>query len=193
MRVGDQLVAVENFGFMAAGENVRLPRKLIVEARIVWLTSDSMHLRLPEVDILFNAERVRLPATTLKLPRQPAPPRHGGTWRQRNGDAEWPCRPFYRPFRGRCYTDKKADYYPWEAWSKFEEHLVGARLQRPMDPERRRLAQQLGVDADADREAVNAAFRLRIKSVHPDVGGNPEAFQSLVQLRNALLSYLRTG
>ena len=191
MHVGELLVAVENAGFMPSGNDVRSPQKLIVEARVIWLTSGFIHLRLPEVDILYNGARVRLPATTLKLPRlaAAAPGREIRT--PQGGTAEWPRQPFYRPLKGKRYTAALADYYPREAWHNFESHLAGARPQRPIDPERRRLAAQLGVEADADRQTVNAAFRLKIKDIHPDVGGDPEAFQNLVQIRNALLSYVR--
>ena len=39
----------------------------------------------------------------------------------------------------------------------------------------------LGVDPDADDEAVLAAYRSRIKEVHPDQGGSTEAFQAVKQ------------
>lgn len=35
----------------------------------------------------------------------------------------------------------------------------------------------LGLPPDADREAVRAAYRERVKEVHPDHGGDPEAFR----------------
>jgi hypothetical protein len=37
----------------------------------------------------------------------------------------------------------------------------------------------LGVDPDADPETVTSAYRSRVKEVHPDHGGDPEAFQRL--------------
>ena len=188
MRVGEYLVAVENGSFLPRLNVQRIPRRLVVEAQVVWLTSGFMHVRLPEIDILFNHNRVRLPAATLKLVREP--------WRPITHKAphaaitpEWLRQPFYPRLNGNSYAANLADYYPHEAWSAFEEHLVGAQPQRPIDRERLRLAQQLGVEADADRKTVNAAFRLKIKRVHPDAGGDPDEFQNLIRARNALLSY----
>ena len=49
-------------------------------------------------------------------------------------------------------------------------------------------AELLGVDAGANRGEVTAAFRATVRKVHPDVGGNAEAFQRLVEARNVLLA-----
>lgn len=43
----------------------------------------------------------------------------------------------------------------------------------------------LGVDADADREAIQAAYREHVKETHPDVSDNPDARQSFKRLTTA--------
>jgi hypothetical protein len=53
----------------------------------------------------------------------------------------------------------------------------------------------LGLPADADytREDVLAAFRRAAKKAHPDVGGTPEMFRTLVEARGRLLAALGTS
>ena len=48
---------------------------------------------------------------------------------------------------------------------------------------------ELGVDRDAHPDTIHAAYRRRAKTVHPDGGGTPEAFERL-QLAHSVLSDL---
>ncbi|MDQ6840333.1 MAG: J domain-containing protein [Actinomycetota bacterium] len=45
----------------------------------------------------------------------------------------------------------------------------------------------LGVSAGATRTDIEAAFRLRVMTTHPDRGGRAEEFRSVVEARRALL------
>lgn len=49
----------------------------------------------------------------------------------------------------------------------------------------------LGVAADADADAINAAWRTAMARAHPDAGGNAEATRALLDARDALLSAQR--
>ncbi len=46
----------------------------------------------------------------------------------------------------------------------------------------------LGVTAVATRAEIEAAFRSRVMTTHPDRGGESGAFRSVVEARRALLS-----
>jgi curved DNA-binding protein CbpA len=46
----------------------------------------------------------------------------------------------------------------------------------------------LGVDPDADAEAVEAAYRRRVKETHPDHGGSAEAFRRVRRAYEAIES-----
>lgn len=48
------------------------------------------------------------------------------------------------------------------------------------------LYQILGVPRNATRAAVKAAYRAKVKRVHPDVGGKPEDFRLLLLARDIL-------
>ncbi len=54
MQVGEHLVAVESGSFWPSFNSPRFPKRLIVEARVVWLTSSAVHVRLPEVDVVLD-------------------------------------------------------------------------------------------------------------------------------------------
>ncbi|MDQ6783066.1 MAG: J domain-containing protein [Actinomycetota bacterium] len=45
----------------------------------------------------------------------------------------------------------------------------------------------LGVSAGATRTEIEAAFRARVLTTHPDRGGHAEDFRSVVEARRALL------
>ena len=45
----------------------------------------------------------------------------------------------------------------------------------------------LGVDPDATREEIVAAFRERVKGTHPDQGGSQSAYQRVLDAREAML------
>ena len=46
----------------------------------------------------------------------------------------------------------------------------------------------LGVDPDADEEAVERAYRRRVKESHPDHGGSPEEFQAVRAAYEAVIT-----
>lgn len=190
MQVGEHLVAVENGNFWPSSNSPRFPKRLIVEARVVWLTSSAVHVRLPEVNVVLDQKRIRLPAMAQKLNRRVR--QHRGPANHRSDESsEWLRQPFYPQVNGNWCTANLADYYPPDIWFAFDQKVESAGIQRPVDYERQRLEQLLGVNADASRHEVIAAFRVKIKSVHPDFGGDPVEFQSLIQARNALLCYYK--
>ena len=188
MQVGENLVAVENGTFWPSFDSPRFPKRLIVEARVVWITSSAVHVRLPEVDVLLERKRVRLPAIAHKLNRRVR--QHRGPANHRSDESsDWLRQPFYPQVNGKWCTANLADYYPSDIWFAFDQKVVSAGMQGPVDNERQRLERLLGVNADASRHEVIAAFRVKIKSVHPDLGGDSDEFQSLIQARNARLCY----
>ena len=79
-----------------------------------------------------------------------------------------------------------ATYYTQEAWQAYS-HLIGDGPQQSRDIVRERCAKLLGVDSAASRKEITAAFRLRVKEVHPDFGGSPDEFQKLIAARNTML------
>ena len=52
---------------------------------------------------------------------------------------------------------------------------------------------RLGVDADADVDAVEAAYRERVKAVHPDQGGDPEEFRAVREAYETATDHLAAG
>jgi hypothetical protein len=64
------------------------------------------------------------------------------------------------------------------------------RFNRPIDPAVK--AQRLlGVGADADATAIQAAWRVAISNAHPDAGGSDAAARSVTEARDLLLARLR--
>ena len=59
-------------------------------------------------------------------------------------------------------------------------------LAPPMDL--RGHAKILGLETTAGRAQVNAAFREKVKSAHPDAGGDPAVFRLLIEARDAMLA-----
>ena len=57
----------------------------------------------------------------------------------------------------------------------------------------------LGVNSNATKKQINAAYRERAKTAHPDHGGDPERFEELTKARDILVDderraeYDRTG
>ena len=88
--------------------------------------------------------------------------------------------------RGRWCAARKATYYNRDAWEAYSHHIVETP-HRPKDIVLERCARELGVECDADRREISAAFRLKVKQVHPDFGGTPDEFQRLLAARNTLL------
>ena len=65
------------------------------------------------------------------------------------------------------------------------------RFNRPIDPfvRARRL---LGIDDDADAAAIQAAWRGRMTTAHPDAGGSDSAARALTEARDILLARKRS-
>ena len=185
-RVGDHLMAVEDGRVCSTRSLARVPGRLVVEARIDWITPSKLHVSLPETQILVKGECIVLPRTCHKLERyvQLAP------WEQENGEPgapfEWKQQPFYPRVRGRWFAAPKAAYYNSEAWAAYSHHLE-EQPEPPRDIVLEQCAQMLGIGCDADRREISAAFRSRVKQVHPDFGGTPDEFQKLLAARNTLL------
>ena len=185
-RVGDQLVAVENGQVRWTGRSPRVPARLVVQARIEWITTSKIHICLPESQVLINGDVVVLPRITHKLDRhiKQAP------WENQGGEpgapCEWKHQPFYPKIRGRWCTAQKATYYNYDAWKAYS-HFITEEPHQPKDIVLERCAQELGVEYNADRKEIGAAFRLKAKQVHPDFGGSPDEFQRLLAARNTLL------
>lgn len=55
----------------------------------------------------------------------------------------------------------------------------------------RNLYEVLGISADARSEQVHAAYRARVKEVHPDAGGTAEAFNEVALAYEVLISDVR--
>jgi hypothetical protein len=160
MQVGEHLVAVENGNFWPSSNSPRFPKRLIVEARVVWLTSSAVHVRLPEVDVVLDQKRIRLPAMAQKLNRRVR--QHRGPANHRSDESsEWLHQPFYPQVRGNWCTANLADYYPPDIWFAFDQKVVSAGMQGPVDNERQRLERLLGVNADASRHEVIASLPVR--------------------------------
>ena len=51
----------------------------------------------------------------------------------------------------------------------------------------------LGVDRMATAEQVRAAWKRKLKEVHPDVGGSKEAAQHATSMRDVLLAWIAAG
>ena len=115
MQVGEHLVAVENGNFWPSSNSPRFPKRLIVEARVVWLTSSAVHVHLPEVNVVLDQKRIRLPAMAQKLNRRVR--QHRGPANHRSDESsEWLRQPFYPQVNGNWRTANLADYYPPDIW-----------------------------------------------------------------------------
>jgi hypothetical protein len=64
------------------------------------------------------------------------------------------------------------------------------RFNRPIDPAMR-ARRLLGVDADADAAAIQAAWRARMAKAHPDAGGSDSAARALTEARDMLMARQR--
>ncbi|MCO5168058.1 MAG: J domain-containing protein [Planctomycetes bacterium] len=85
----------------------------------------------------------------------------------------------------------------WRAFLDAAERVLGADWQRPrlraegVDP--REALAELGLAAGATAQDVVRAFRRRALEVHPDQGGDAEAFKRLVRVRDAALAAVGGG
>jgi hypothetical protein len=63
------------------------------------------------------------------------------------------------------------------------------RFNRPLDP-LVRAQRLLGVAADADAAAIQAAWRTAMSNAHPDAGGSDAAARAVIEARDLLLARL---
>ena len=184
--VGEVLVAQENGSLPLALETERLPARLTVDATVVWVDSKILWIRLPEARVVLQGQRILLPATKVKL----AVMTRQYSWRSQEFEAcearIWEGAAFYGRVNGQIPTAKKATYYTRKAW---DEHLRALGDLPPAITAGSLAAHavRLGVALEASRDEVIEAFRLKAKAAHPDAGGDPEEFRSLLEAREALL------
>ena len=57
---------------------------------------------------------------------------------------------------------------------------------RPMLGMRTMLLRELGLGSDTSREEARRAYRVRVKELHPDAGGDREAFEKLQRIWETL-------
>jgi len=188
-RVGDKLIVQEAAGFALAHDVVRLPARLTLSADITWIDRKDLWIRLPETRLVLSGRALRLPATRLKLPRLT----ESFSWRSQSLEmseaARWDGAPFYGRLAGRAVTASRATYFTGAAWEAHLRSLGEAPQSRSLEglAELAGHAAYLGVAVGAGRDEVLEAFRRKAKSVHPDTGGDPEAFKRLLAAREALL------
>lgn len=189
-RVGDVLTVEEEGGFSLAHDVGRLPARLTLEAEITWIDRRDLWVRLPETRIILSEQALRLPVTTIKLPRQT----ETFSWRSQSfelGEAQrWDGAPFYGSLQGRAVAAERASYFTAEAWAA---HLRSLGELAPEEAGGGAMtglvghAARLGVALDAGRDDILEAFRRKAKTAHPDAGGDPEDFKRLLVAREALL------
>lgn len=78
-----------------------------------------------------------------------------------------------------------------EAMRQLERHGGGTMMERAFTgfvalPAPKSPHEVLGVRPDAMPEQIDAAFKLKAKTAHPDAGGSTEAMQELVEARDKL-------
>ena len=179
-------MAVEYGQFWPIHQSPRIPQRLVITARVDWISAAAIHVTLPEVRVVMDGEAVILPSTRHKLDRFV----HQMPWEQNGSEpgapCEWKDQPFYPRVGGRWCTAATATYYNADAWRAYS-HFFKAAPEPPRDIALERCARMLGIDTDAGRKEINAAFRVKVKKVHPDFGGTPLEFQQLLAARNTLL------
>lgn len=195
IKLGDVLVAEEDGSFWPLGNSPRTPQRLAVEAKVVWVTSKALRVKLPEISVALDGCLIHLPPTRRELNRF----EDRLSWRSQALEPmdplEWPNRLFYPKVDGRWATARTATYYTLEAWQAYcgellgatpYTEMVGAAAAPPMNL--RAQAKLLGIEPAASRAQVITAFREKVKTAHPDVGGDPAAFRLLIEARDAMLT-----
>lgn len=196
IKLGDVLVAEEDGTFWPLGDSPRTPQRLAVEAKVVWVTSKALRIKLPQISVTLDGRLVRLPSTRRELNRF----EDRLSWRSQAMEPmdplEWPNKPFYPMVDGRWATARTATYYTLEAWqaycgelfgtTPYTGEMLGGTTAPPMDL--RGHAKLLGIEPAASRVQVITAFREKVKTAHPDVGGDPAAFRLLIEARDAMLT-----
>ena len=195
IKVGDVLIAEEDGCFWPLGDSPRTPQRLALEAKVVWVSSKRLRVKLPEASVTLDGRPVNLPPIRRDLNRFEDRMAWHSLTIEPLEPSEWPNRPFYPKIEGRWATARTATYYTLESWRAYcGAFLDGAPFEKvvsdvPMPPTGlRAYAKLLGIDPSAGRAQVMAAFRERVKSVHPDAGGDPAAFRLLIEARDALLA-----
>ena len=207
IRRGDILTVEEAADYPLVTEGRRRPDRLIVMSEVIWLTSDTVTVRLPESEVWIEQERFRLPATRRRLPRlvEAVDWLQGGLSAQE--PMEWVGHPFYPALDGRRLTTEKATYYRAQAWASQQRLLYEAASGKPdgasdTTPSPGQLARLrplaaaaalLGLEALPDHRAILEAYRRRTKQDHPDGGGDAQLFKQLVEARDLLLAEFSEG
>ena len=184
-RIGEVLVAVEDVQYWSWAESPRWPRQLIVEARITWISSFSLKILLPEVQISFKGNRILLPSTNLNLSKFADGTQVSAQHSDTDEPCEWKQQRFYPKVGGKAWTAESATFYSRNLWESYRE-FFGSGISKSCRTACEPSAQILGVSANATRQEIGAAFRRRVKQVHPDYGGSKEAFQNLLEARDAM-------
>jgi len=197
IKVGDVLMAEEDGCFWPLGDSPRTPQRLAVEAQVVWVTSKDLRIKLPCISVTLEGRALTLPSTRRELNRL----EDRLSWRTQTIEPmeplEWSNMPFYPMVEGRWATARTATYYTLEAWRAYSSALqdegqrpqdsgIDSIVAPPMDLHAH--AKLLGVEPTARRTQVIDAFREKVKSAHPDGGGDPAAFRLLIDARDAMLA-----
>ena len=181
-------MAVEDRPSLSRAFPTRWPDRLIVQARIVWVASSNLAVRLPHARVVIDSKCLVLPTTVLWLSRK-IEQTPWGPHRGKEGEpCEWKHQPFYPKAEGSPCIAKFASFYTSEVWADYRSFFA-----TPGHTAVNKIvinsAKVLGVDAGASKAEVIAAFRATVRKVHPDAGGDTDAFQRLVEARNVLLAY----
>ena len=192
MKIGDRLFVEEDGKFWPLRDSPREPRRLVVRATVIWLSSTVVRVKLPKLRVKLSNRTYELPETKRDLDR--FQPRYSWSNNRMEPDeaCEWTDKAFYPKVDGVWVTADKASYYTSAAWQSHQGTFadIEDKSKRP-PPDRSRLgihAKLLGIDPQADRDQVIAAFREKAKTAHPDRGGDPTFFRQLIEARDAFLS-----
>lgn len=202
IRRGDILTVEEASDYPLVAEGRRQPDRLIVMSEVVWLTADTVTVRLPDTEVWVGQEVFLLPAVRRRLPRliESLDWLRGGLSAQE--PMEWVGMPFYPALNGRRLTTEKATYYRAEAWATQQRLIYEAAFGSPeaaphtaafsnaTKPSRplAAAAALLGLDGPPNRRAILEAYRRHAKQAHPDGGGDARRFKQLVEARDLLLA-----
>ena len=181
-------MAVEDRPSLSRASSTRWPDRLVVRARIVWVASSNLAVRLPPAKVVIDSKCVVLPTTVLWLSRQIGQTPWGPHRGKEGEPCEWRHQPFYSKAKGSACIAKFATFYTSEVWADYRGFFATpghAAVSKIVINS----AKVLGIDAGASKEEVIAAFRATVRKVHPDAGGDTDAFQKLVEARNVLLAH----
>ena len=184
-RIGEVLIAVEDVHYWSWAESSRWPRQLIVEARIIWISSLSIKVRLPEVQIICNDNTIHLPPTHFHLSKFAMVTRVSSQHSDTDEPCEWKYQPFYPKVYGNAWTAEFATFYSQSLWESYRQFFASG-ISKPCKVVSEPSARVLGVPPDATSREVSAAFRAKVKQVHPDYGGSGDAFQRLLEARDKM-------